>query len=127
MPAFYVVVNFIETQPSNIFVGGELAHLHYKRPFIRLVVEHIHVRQPNEDAAYAGVTKRIDSLLKPHIEDKGYDWEYHIDETERRLWKINGIAPPPFRSEDEKVWVRENRPVPGKEMEAARKAMSSRM
>jgi hypothetical protein len=115
MPAFYVVVNFIETQEHNIFIGGELADTH-GNPFIRLVVEHIHVRQPNEDSAYAGVTKRLDALLKPHIEDKGYDWEYHVDETERRLWKINGIAPPPFRSEDEKVWVRENRAVPEREM-----------
>lgn len=123
MPAFYVVVNFIETKEDNIFVGGELAHKH-GNAFIRMVVEHIHVRQPSEDAAYAGLTKRLDALLKPHIEDKGYDWEYHVDETERRLWKINGIAPPPFRSEDEKMWVMENRAVSPNEMEAARQKLS---
>lgn len=49
--------------------------------------------------------------MKPHLLDKGYDFEYHVDETDRRLWKINGLVPPPFKSEEEKVWVRENRAV----------------
>lgn len=92
MPAFFVVVNYIETKEDNIFVGGELAHTRGS-PFIRFVITHIHVNMPNEDAAYAGVTGRIDKVLKPHVEDKGYDWEYHVAETERRLWKINGIDP----------------------------------
>ncbi|CZT19579.1 uncharacterized protein RCC_05430 [Ramularia collo-cygni] len=124
MPAFFVVVNYIETEEQNMFVGGELAHTRGS-PFIRLVITHIHVNMPNEDSAYAGVTTRIDELLKPHIADKGYDWEYHVDETERRLWKLNGIYAPPFKSEDEKVWVKENRAVPPEEMEAARQKMES--
>jgi hypothetical protein len=66
---------------------------------------------PNKDESYSGTTTRIDALLKPHIADKGYDWEFHVDETDRRLWKINGMNAPPFRSEAEKVWFRENRAV----------------
>lgn len=124
MPAFYVVVNYIETEEKNMFVGGELAHTRGS-PFVRFVITHIHVNMPNEDSAYAGLTERIDAILKPHVGDKGYDWEYHVAETERRLWKLNGIVAPPFKSEDEKVWVKENRPIPPNEMEAARQKMSS--
>jgi hypothetical protein len=57
------------------------------------------------------VTSKIDQTLKPHIEDKGYDWEYHVSETERRLWKVNGLIPPAHSSDEEKLWVEENRAV----------------
>lgn len=66
---------------------------------------------PDSDAAYLRTTTRLDQVMEPHLLDKGYDFEYHVDETDRRLWKINGLVPPPFKSEEERVWVRENRPV----------------
>lgn len=44
----------------------------------------------------------------------GYDWEYHIDETERRLWKVKGLYAPPFGSEEENMWAKENKAVPWK-------------
>ncbi|KAI1699294.1 hypothetical protein DdX_17424 [Ditylenchus destructor] len=31
---------------------------------------------------------------------------------DRNLWRINGLAPPPSRSEGEKEWARLNKPVP---------------
>lgn len=54
----------------------------------------------------------IDAILKPFIADKGYDWEYSIDETSRDLWKINGHVPPMPDSEAEREWKRVNRAVP---------------
>ncbi|KAF2180871.1 hypothetical protein K469DRAFT_591138 [Zopfia rhizophila CBS 207.26] len=109
LPAFYVVINFIKMSVGQTWVSGEQKT---EKPFIRLVAEHIAVHLPNSDEVYKRTTTRIDQALKPHIDDKGYDWEFHVDETERRLWKVNGMIPPPFNSEEEKSWVRENRPVP---------------
>lgn len=53
----------------------------------------------------------MDAALKQHIQDKGYDWEYHVDETERELWKINGVYAPQTKSEGEALWAREGRAV----------------
>ncbi|EKG12659.1 Tautomerase [Macrophomina phaseolina MS6] len=111
LPAFYVIVNFVKLPTSDTWVGGEPRKAN---PFIRMTIDHIAVRLPNKDQAYYNTTKRIDAALKPHIADKGYDWEYHVDETERRLWKINGLIPPPFKSEEERIWAKENKPVPWK-------------
>lgn len=83
MPKFYVVVTFIPVpDDSHQFVGGEPSRSRGK-PFIRISIAHIHVKLPNDKEVYAGMTARIDAVLKPHIEAKGYDSEYHIDETER--------------------------------------------
>lgn len=72
MPAFYVVVNFIPTPDDYQFVGGKVARTRGK-PFIRITVAHIHVHLA--EAEHAGMTERVDKVLKPHIEDKGCDWE----------------------------------------------------
>ena len=34
----------------------------------------------------------------------------HIDDTARDQWKIQGMRPPDTGSEEEKRWIRENRP-----------------
>jgi hypothetical protein len=109
LPAFYVVVNFIPLPKEDILVGGQAI---VGKPFIRIVITQIAVRLPDDDASYNRNTAAIDKVLVPHVADKGYDWEYHVDETERRLWKINGMKPPPWKSEEEKLWAKENRPVP---------------
>ena len=54
---------------------------------------------------------RADAAMKPFIADMGYDWEYNVEETDRNLWKIQGIAPPMPGTEAEKEWVLLNRPV----------------
>lgn len=46
---------------------------------------------------------------------------YHIAETERLLWKLNGVYAPEWKSADEKVWVAANQVVRPEEMEGARK------
>ncbi|KAJ4408156.1 hypothetical protein N0V91_003504 [Didymella pomorum] len=108
LPAFYVVVNFIKMPGNTMWVGGKKL----TKPFIRVAIEHIAVTLPNEDEVYKNTANKIDATLKPHVLDKGYDCEFHVDETERRLWKIQGMFPPPFKSEGEKTWARENRPAP---------------
>jgi hypothetical protein len=52
--------------------------------------------------------------LKPSIADKGWDWEYSIEETRRDLWKVNGLVPPMPNSKAEKEWVEMNVPKPFK-------------
>lgn len=116
LPAFYVVVNFIPLPPSNMYIGGE-PNASTTKPFIRFSIDHIAVRLPDDDAEYLRVVTKINQILKPHVADKGYGWEFHVGETERRLWSIDGIEPPPFGSEGEKMWSRVNEPVPWKDGE----------
>lgn len=40
----------------------------------------------------------------------GVDWELHISETPRDLWRVQGIDPPPTDSEAEKSWKANNMP-----------------
>lgn len=110
LPAFYVITNFIKMPGNTMLVGGKKVDQKH-RPFIRVAIEHIAVTLPNEDDVYRQTANAVDAALKPHVADKGYDCEFHIDETERRLWKINGLFPPAFGSDEEKVWVKENRAV----------------
>lgn len=103
-----MVVNFIKMSGNTVWLGGKKP----TKPFIRIAVEHIAVKVADEDAVYERSANSLDAALKPHTLDKGYDLEFHVDETERRLWKINGMFPPPWKSEEEALWAKENRAVP---------------
>ncbi|KAK4498750.1 hypothetical protein PRZ48_009260 [Zasmidium cellare] len=70
MPAFYVVVNFIQVPHSSHYVGGEQASVRGK-PFIRVAIAHIHINLPKDKDVYKSLTDNFDKLLKPHIEEKG--------------------------------------------------------
>lgn len=110
LPAFYVSVCFVKLSNNTLWVGGEKRSR--EKPFIRLVIEHIAVNLPDDDAAFHHTAENVNSIMKPHIADKGYSWEFHIDETDRRLWRIDGLVPPPWKSEEEKIWFRENKATP---------------
>jgi hypothetical protein len=69
----------------------------------------MHAR-PSDEARNRFLGK-VDAAIKPFIADKGYDWEYSVEETRRDLWKINGMVPPMPNSKAEKVWAEGNRPV----------------
>ncbi|KAF4556536.1 Hypothetical protein D9617_1g084140 [Elsinoe fawcettii] len=107
LPAFYVVVVFIETAHRSLWVGAE------KRtdatPFVRAVIEHIAVRLDDDDKVYKRTSLGINQVFEKNIRPTGADWEFHVDETERRLWMVNGIFPPGFGSEEEKAWVKANK------------------
>lgn len=107
LPDFYVIVNFVPLTPENVYKGGQKAH-----KFVRIAVDHIAVRLQNLDREYKRVSDGLTAVLKPHLEGRGWDWEFHVDETERRMWRINGLEPPPFRSEQEKMWFDEGKPGP---------------
>ncbi|KAK4143110.1 putative oxalocrotonate tautomerase [Dichotomopilus funicola] len=110
LPAFYVVVNFIPLPLTNTFVGGK--NPTEAKPFIRLVAEHIAVHIREDATRSQRMMDRINGALQPHIKEKGYDWEVHVDETPRGLWAINGLPPPPFGSAAEKKWADLNQAVP---------------
>lgn len=123
LPAFYVVVTFhLMTDPTtSMWVGGQKVSdinndndndTTTTKPFIRITISHIAVTLPNDDAAYNRSADGITALLKPHVADLGYAYEFHVEETERRLWRVQGLRPPPWGSEAERVWARENRAVP---------------
>ena len=54
----------------------------------------------------------VEGAIAPFIKDRGFDWEFHVDETPFDLWTIQGIRPPRAETEDEKRWIVENRASP---------------
>lgn len=110
LPAFYVVAHFYKMDNSNVYLGGKPLS-EGEKPFVRVVITHIAIHVPDSDAMYLRTTSRLDDIMKPHLLDKGYDFEYHVDQTERRLWKVNSLIPPPFKSAEEQLWVKENKAV----------------
>ncbi|SCV54073.1 uncharacterized protein FFB14_13459 [Fusarium fujikuroi] len=110
LPAFYVVVQFIPLPAGHVFVGGEARD---EKPFVRLVIQHMAVHS-HEGVHMEDFPKQfsdyINATIKPFIADKGYDWEITVTDTQREFWRFNGIAPPAWRSEAERVWARDGRP-----------------
>ncbi|MFD8085947.1 tautomerase family protein [Kitasatospora sp. NPDC059722] len=104
LPPFYVMTLFHEVAADSFYVGGEPAP-----DAVRIVVEHIarHMDDPDQRRR---TRERLSALLAPHTKDRGLYCEFHIDETPRDLWMIDGFAPPPTGSEAEERWVKENRP-----------------
>jgi hypothetical protein len=113
LPAFYVIVQFIKMPDGGVWMGGEKT-ADRETPFIRVVIEHTAVNVPKEaeEESYKTTCQWVDEVMKPHVGDMGYDWEYHISENDRRLWKINGLIPPPWKSDAEREWVKANKALP---------------
>ncbi|KAF2736387.1 hypothetical protein EJ04DRAFT_575360 [Polyplosphaeria fusca] len=117
LPAFYVVVQFIPLPPTSFYIGATPRPSPSSsspspgpdptRPFIRITISNVARKIPSKEVGdrFLGM---VDEALKPHIEDKGYDWEYSVEETSRDLWKINGLVPPMPGSVAERRWVEEN-------------------
>jgi len=118
IPAFYVNVLFIPIGPNSFFVSGVARPSPASNsaepgpdptvPFIRVHISNIARTLPSPEAK-ARFLEAVDKVLKSHIEDMGYDWEYHIEETDRDLWKIQGLVPPPPGSNEEKIWAEQNK------------------
>jgi 4-oxalocrotonate tautomerase family enzyme len=105
MPRFFVVVVFQEVLAESFYVGGESVD-----NFVRIVVDHIARVTPVE--ARPLVMHLIEQQLAPHIKERGFEWELHIDETPIDLWRVQGLPAPPFGSEAEKQWVSDNKATP---------------
>lgn len=112
LPAFYVVVNFVRLGGGDMYVGGEARA--GGRPFVRISIDHAAVRLADDDggAEHRRVAGEFDALLRPHVADRGWRCEFHVNQVELRLWHIDGYAAPAHGSEAEKLWFRENRAVP---------------
>ncbi|KAF7368652.1 Tautomerase-3 domain-containing protein [Mycena venus] len=112
MPAFYVVVLFIELGPEDYFVGGKST-----QRMVRISVEHL-ARNFKDDALKRAFMDRYEAALAPFTKARGIDWEVQVTDCDRMLWNLNGIAPPLENTEEEKIWKQENRVVTPEEMEA---------
>lgn len=106
LPAFYVVIVFHEAPANTIYVGGKAAN-----NFVRVLVDHV-ARQMDGAEVRAACMALIEEKLAPLVKDRGYDWEVHIDETPMDLWRTQGLVPPPPESDMEKLWAKENKPIP---------------
>ena len=85
MPRFYVNVLFQAVPECALFIGGEP----HDR-FVRIWADHIARRVPDDETA-ARFLGAVAKLLAPWIADRGYEWEFHADETPFRLWSVQGI------------------------------------
>ncbi|KAJ7844057.1 putative oxalocrotonate tautomerase [Mycena leptocephala] len=72
IPPFYVVVLFIDLQPSNFFVGGKTTE-----HMVRISVEHL-ARHFADDALKRRFMERYETALAPFTKARGVDWEVQI-------------------------------------------------
>ncbi|KAM0542965.1 hypothetical protein ACHAPJ_012522 [Fusarium lateritium] len=109
LPTFYTVTQFIKLSSGDFYIGNRP---NSGNPFIRIVINHIAITiDEGNNASFKSAIKRVNHVLKSHVHDKGYDYEVHVGQTDRRLWQTNGMSPPQFGSSEEATWVSENRPV----------------
>jgi len=106
LPEFYVVIRFQEMPENTMYVGGKP-----KNNFVRIVVDHI-ARQMDDPEFRKLAMAVFEDTIAPYVRDRGFDWEIHFDETAIDLWRVQGLIAPPENSDMEKLWARENRPVP---------------
>ncbi|KAF8206034.1 putative oxalocrotonate tautomerase [Mycena galopus ATCC 62051] len=112
LPKFYVVVLFIELDPSSFFVGGQSTD-----KFLRIAAEH-YARNFSDDSHKRDFMDRYEKALEPFTKGRGIDWEVQITDADRTLWNENGMAPPLPDTEEERIWKKENRAVTPEEMKA---------
>lgn len=106
MPRFYVGVVFQEVAEDSFFIGGEA-----RSNFVRIWIDHIARAFPSPEATI-GFVDRANQVIAPWVKDRGWDWEFHIDETPFEAWSVQGYFPPRQGTEDERRWMEENRPSP---------------
>jgi 4-oxalocrotonate tautomerase family enzyme len=106
LPPFYVVILFKEMPENTMYVGGKATN-----NFVRIRTDHIARQMDSAEirALFMGV---VEEKLAPYVKERGFDWEVHVDETPMELWRTQGLAPPPAESDMEKLWAKENRPIP---------------
>jgi phenylpyruvate tautomerase PptA (4-oxalocrotonate tautomerase family) len=106
LPRFYVVTLFHEMDRGSFYVGGEPV-----ADRVRVAIDHI-ARHTEDPAGRESVRDRLGAVIQSFATSKGLRWEFHADETPRDLWMIDGLVPPPTGSDAEKLWAKENRPIP---------------
>ena len=105
IPKFYVGIVFQEVAKDSLFIGAEP-----RNDFVRIRVDHIARTLPSPQIREWWV-RTTDAAIAPFVKERGYEWEFHIDETPFDLWSIQGELPPPFESAAEKRWIEDNKPT----------------
>ncbi|KAJ7595336.1 putative oxalocrotonate tautomerase [Mycena floridula] len=105
VPAFYVVVIFVDIPAGSYFVGGKPAER-----FVRFTIEHF--ARNFEEEEKRRFMDRYEAALKPFTQDKGINWEINAANADRIAWNLNGIPPPPADSAAEHLWRTENKAIP---------------
>ncbi|ESK90080.1 4-oxalocrotonate tautomerase [Moniliophthora roreri MCA 2997] len=72
LPAFYVVVNFINVDRENFFVGGENSDR-----FVRISIHHLARTLHGYEEKRAWMDK-YEKAIEPWTKGKGIDWEVQI-------------------------------------------------
>ncbi|THU80266.1 hypothetical protein K435DRAFT_736340 [Dendrothele bispora CBS 962.96] len=108
VPAFYVVVSFIDIEKDNFFVGGEI-----RDRFLRITVDHL-ARIMSSDEEKREWMEKYEKCIEPWTKDKGIDWEVTISNQDPVFWNQNGYQPPPMGSEPFEIWKKNNKPSPYK-------------
>ncbi|KAG2187542.1 hypothetical protein INT44_005231 [Umbelopsis vinacea] len=106
LPAFYVIVVFIEVPEDSIFIGGKPA-----TNFVRVVSQHLSRTMDSYEGKQA-ILDFLEAAFAPYVKDRGLDWEIHVEEHERELWRTQGINPPLPNTDAEKLWAKENKAIP---------------
>jgi phenylpyruvate tautomerase PptA (4-oxalocrotonate tautomerase family) len=106
MPKFYVNVVFQPYDAESFYIGGEA-----RSNFIRIWIDHIARDFPNEEASTRFINA-VNQVIAPWVKDRGFDWEFHVDETPFSMWSIQGYFPPKEGTEDEARWIAENKASP---------------
>ncbi|MBU1287017.1 MAG: tautomerase family protein [Alphaproteobacteria bacterium] len=96
MPKFYVNVLFEEVPEDSFFIGGEP-----RNDFVRITMDHIARAFPSKEGSKR-FFDAVNELITPWVKDRGFDWEFHIDETPFDLWSIQGFYPAREGTQDEK-------------------------
>ena len=107
LPAFYVDVIYVEVPHGKFFVAGEP-----RMDFVRFSIEHLAVHLNKETPRLTRFHAAIDNILIPFLKERDLQWEYSVVNGIREEWRINGLAPPPFQSDAERLWAKEGRAVP---------------
>jgi phenylpyruvate tautomerase PptA (4-oxalocrotonate tautomerase family) len=69
LPAFYVVILFIDLPNDSYYVGGQV-----NTKFARFNIQHLSVALPNKEAKLQYM-QDYEKVLRPFTADKGLDWE----------------------------------------------------
>src|SRR5260370_763225 len=98
-----MVAVFHDVPKGSLFIGGVP-----RDDFVRIAIDPIAYAMP--EGLRELLLKWINKSIPPPVRDPGLDWEIHIDDPARDQWTVQGMRPPDTGSDEEKRWIRENRP-----------------
>lgn len=107
LPDFYVNVIFTPVDASDLYIAGK-----QRDNFVRIVITQIARHFEGNTQRMSDWMAAVEATIAPWVKAKGQDWELHIDETPRELWRVQGFVPPTQDSPGESLWKREGKPVP---------------